>query len=201
MLEETESAKLGEKGRQLLDASQEDVARLRTLVEELLNLSRIEAGRLDLSFQAIRPEFIGEKAVGRMQPQAEARHISLTLTTESDLPNVRADLEKIDWVLMNLLANALKFTPAGGNIQVKVAAQENYVNFSVTDDGEGIPYEDQSRIFEKFVQVKTGQQTAGLGLGLAICKEIVNAHGGAIWLESTPGQGSTFSFNLPVAAA
>ena len=201
MLEETEAAKLGERGQKLLDASGEDVERLRALVEELLNLSRIEAGRLDLNFQAIRPEFICEKAVSRVQPQAEAKHISLSLATESDLSSVRADLEKIDWVLMNLLANALKFTPPGGHIQVKVAAAGNYVQFSVADDGAGVPYEYQSLIFDKFVQVKALQQTAGLGLGLAICKEIVNAHGGAIWLESIPGEGSTFSFNLPVAAS
>ncbi len=201
MLEETEADKLGPRGQKLLDASGEDVERLRALVEELLNLSRIEVGRLELNVQAIRPEFICEKAVSRVESQAEVKQISLSLKAASDLPSVRADLEKIDWVLMNLLANALKFTPAGGHIQVKVAAAGNNVQFSVADDGEGIPYEYQSRIFDKFVQVKALQQTVGLGLGLAICKEIVNAHGGAIWLESIPGEGSTFSFNLPVAAS
>jgi two-component system, NtrC family, sensor histidine kinase KinB len=198
MIEETEAAKLGERGQRLLEASQEDVERLRTLVEELLNLSRIEAGRLDLNFQAIRPEFISEKAISRIQSQAEANRITLNLTAEPDLPSVRADLDRIDWVLMNLLNNALKFTPPGGHIQLNVVGDGQYVQFSVIDNGDGVPYEDQSRIFEKFFQVQTPDKATGMGLGLAICKEIVNAHGGAIWLESIPKEGSTFSFNLPI---
>jgi len=199
LLDETEAAHLGDRARKLLNASQEDVERLRVLVETLLNLSRIEAGKLELNFQAIRPEFICARAVNLMQPQAEAKGIELTLQTVADLPTVRADLEKIDWVLVNLLTNAVKFTPAGGHIQVKVAAQEKHVQFSVIDDGEGIPYEYQARIFDKFVRGKSQQLTSGLGLGLAICKEIVNAHGGVIWLESTPGKGTAVSFSLPLA--
>jgi two-component system, NtrC family, sensor histidine kinase KinB len=198
MIEEAEAEKLGERGRELLNASQEDVERLKTMVEELLNLSRIEAGKLDLNFQPIRPEFICEKATNRIQSQAESKKITLSLSAEAELPNVKADLEKIDWVMVNLLTNALKFTPMGGNIWVKVFGDGQFVQFSITDDGEGVPYEYQSRVFEKFFQVPTPGKPSGLGLGLAICKEIVNAHGGAIWLESIPGEGSTFNFNLPI---
>jgi two-component system, NtrC family, sensor histidine kinase KinB len=198
MLEETWAEKLGERGSRLLNASQEDVERLKTMVEELLNLSRIEAGKLELNFQPIRPEFICEKATNLIRPQAESKKINLSLSVEPDLPNVKADLEKIDWVLINLLMNALKFTSMKGNIWVKVFGDGQFVQFSVSDNGNGVPYEYQSRIFEKFWQVPTSGKPGGLGLGLAICKEIVNAHGGAIWLESIPGKGSTFNFNLPI---
>ena len=113
------------------------------------------------------------------------------------LPEVLADPTKIEWVLVNLLANAFRYTPAGGHIRLKGEGIGGRVHFSVSDDGEGVPYELQSRIFDKFVQVKGAGSTEGSGLGLAICKEIVRAHRGTIWLDSTPGQGSTFTFTIP----
>jgi two-component system, NtrC family, sensor histidine kinase KinB len=115
------------------------------------------------------------------------------------LPKVTADPNKIVWVLVNLLANAVRHTPEGGHIRVKGERLGGQVHFSVADDGEGVPYDIQSRIFDKFVQVKRDSDIGGSGLGLAICKEVVRAHRGTIWLDSVPGQGSTFTFTIPVA--
>ncbi len=120
------------------------------------------------------------------------------LPPQHDLPQVRADVNKITWVLTNLISNATRYTEAGGWIRLRAERIGPHVHLSVADDGEGIPYEYQSRIFDKFVQVKGRKSTGGSGLGLTICKEIVRAHGGTIWLDSIPGKGTTFTFTLPV---
>jgi NtrC-family two-component system sensor histidine kinase KinB len=105
-------------------------------------------------------------------------------------------------VLTNLVANGLRYTAAGGQITVSAGESGAFVEVNVRDNGQGIPYENQARIFDKFFQVKDKAERRGsLGIGLAICKEIVKAHQGIIWVESTPGEGSTFSFTLPKAAA
>ena len=110
-----------------------------------------------------------------------------------------ADANKILWVLTNLVANALRYTPRGGFVRISAAEQEEAkVRVEVHDNGQGIPYEDQARLFEKFFQARGGA-SGSLGIGLAICKEIIRAHRGAIWVDSAPGQGSTFSFTLPRA--
>jgi NtrC-family two-component system sensor histidine kinase KinB len=103
-------------------------------------------------------------------------------------------------VLTNLISNALHFTPQGGEIQLTTEAFGPFVQISVRDNGPGIPYEYQSKIFDKFVQVKSTRVLGGSGLGLAICKEIVRAHGGTIWVDSVPGGGSTFVFTIPAEA-
>ena len=112
---------------------------------------------------------------------------------------MQADPNKIVWVLVNLLANAVRYTPAGGHVWLRGERLGDTVQFSVQDDEPGVPREMQSRIFDKFVRLDQGETTSGSGLGLAISKEIIRAHRGVIWLESDPGQGSTFNFTLPVA--
>ena len=131
--------------------------------------------------------------------QAEEKGVGLSFEAPEGLPPMKADADKISWVLSNLMANALHFTPQGGDIRLTVQAFGPFIQISVHDNGPGIPYEYQSKIFDKFVQVKGDQVLGGSGLGLAICKEIVRAHGGTIWVDSVPGSGSTFSFTLPVA--
>jgi NtrC-family two-component system sensor histidine kinase KinB len=126
------------------------------------------------------------------------KQVKLTIGPAGDLPEVRADANKATWVLTNLVSNALRYVNQDGQIQMTAKKIGPHVHLSVRDNGPGIPAEYQSKIFQKFVQVK-GRQPGGTGLGLAICKEIVRAHGGAIWVESSPGQGSTFTFTLPVA--
>jgi NtrC-family two-component system sensor histidine kinase KinB len=142
---------------------------------------------------------LADKAVGVLTAQAEEQQVELKAEAPEDLPDVQADPNKVTWVLTNLIANALRFVNAGGHIRLSAEQVGQWVHVSVSDDGQGIPPEYQSRIFEKFVQVKGEGSVGGTGLGLAICKEIVRAHKGTIWVDSTPGKGSTFTFTLPVA--
>jgi NtrC-family two-component system sensor histidine kinase KinB len=199
LLMESAAAKLTDREKDLLAACHEDVQRLRALVNDLLDLSKIEAGKLALSFERVLPSFLGDQALAVIRPQTDAKHIELTSDIPADLPRVTADPNKIVWVLVNLLANAVRHTPEEGHIRVKGERLGGQVHLSVTDDGEGVPYDSQSRIFDKFVQVKRDSDIGGSGLGLAICKEVVRAHRGTIWLDSVPGQGSTFTFTIPVA--
>jgi NtrC-family two-component system sensor histidine kinase KinB len=199
LLMETAAAKLTDRERELLAACHEDVQRLRALVNDLLDLSKIEAGKLDLAFERVQPGFLFDQALAVVTPQAEAKNIELKLEVPEDLPAVKIDPNKIVWVMVNLLANAVCYTPEGGHIRVKGERVGGQVHLSVSDDGEGVPYDIQSRIFDKFVQVKRDGSAGGSGLGLAICKEVVRAHRGTIWLDSVPGQGSTFTFTIPIA--
>jgi len=199
LLLESAAAKLTDKERELLAACHEDVHRLRALVNDLLDLSKIEAGKLELAFERVQPAFLFDQALAVVKPQAEAKNLELKLEAPPDLPLVKADPNKIVWVIVNLLANAVRHTPEGGHIRVKGERVGGQVHISVADDGEGVPYDLQSRIFDKFVQLKRDGAAGGSGLGLAICKEVVRAHRGTIWLDSTPGQGSTFTFTIPTA--
>ncbi|MFW6106755.1 MAG: sensor histidine kinase, partial [bacterium] len=197
LLEEGAADKLSEKQRELLHAGREELKRLKSLISDLLDLSKIEAGRVEMDFARVPVAVLARKATDVFKAQAEDKGIELTVDVPDEIPQVRADANKITWVLTNLIANGLRYTDA----KITVSAQQagGWVHVSVSDDGEGIPPEYQSRIFDKFVQVKNDKSAGGTGLGLAICKEIVHAHNGTIWVESAPGEGSTFTLTLPVA--
>ena len=196
LLLESAIKKLSEKEQQLLSAAHEDLQRLKVFVNNLLDLSRIEAGKMEMEFSNIPVRMLFEKVVAVLKTQADEKGVSLSLNTPDGLPNVKADAHKITWVLSNLISNALRYTASGGYIQLSAESFGPYVQISVNDDGVGIPYEYQSKIFDKFIQVKSNKALGGTGLGLAICKEIVHAHGGTIWVDSVPGTGSTFTFTL-----
>jgi NtrC-family two-component system sensor histidine kinase KinB len=198
LLGESAASKLDEKEQQLLAAAREEVLRLTALVNELLDISRIETGKMPMDFERISVEAAMEKAVSVLASQAQQKGIELSATAQAGLPAVRADINKITWVLTNLISNALRYTGPNGYIRLYAERVGPQVHLSVADNGEGIPYEYQSRLFDKFVQVKGQKAVGGSGLGLSICKEIVRAHGGTIWVDSAPGRGSTFSFTLPV---
>jgi NtrC-family two-component system sensor histidine kinase KinB len=198
LLLESVNQELTEKDRELLQAAHEEVHRMKALVNDLLDLSKIEAGRIQLEFEKIQVHTLFEPVQKVFKRQAEMKDIRFTSEVDGDLPLVRADTDKVVWVLTNLISNALRYVGPGGHIQISAKKIGQYVHLSVRDNGSGIPPEYQTKIFEKFVKAKE-QDAAGSGLGLAICKEIVRAHGGAIWVESSPGQGSTFTFTLPVA--
>jgi NtrC-family two-component system sensor histidine kinase KinB len=189
---------LAEKDRELLKAAHEEVHRMKALVNDLLDLSKIEAGRIELEFEKIPVQTLFDHVREVFKDQAEMKRVKVTIGPAGDIPDVRADANKTTWVLTNLVSNALRYVSQDGQIQVAAKKIGPHVHLSVRDNGPGIPAEYQSKIFQKFVQVK-GRQPGGTGLGLAICKEIVRAHGGAIWVESSPGQGSTFTFTLPAA--
>jgi len=199
LLVERSFDKMDEKDRELLTAAQEDLHRLRILVNDLLELSKIESGKIDLTFETFILSEVIEQALSVLKTQAEENRIELLVELPDSLPSVRIDPNKITWVITNLVSNAFRYTDSGGYIKVTAELLGDQIQVSVSDNGIGIPYEYQSRIFDKFVQVKTDRDVGGSGLGLAICKEIVRAHGGTIWVDSVPGEGSTFSFTVPVA--
>ncbi len=189
---------LAGKDRDLLQAAHEEVHRMKALVNDLLDLSKIEAGRIELEFESVSFPTLFDQVKAVFKSQIDMKEVTLTSDFTGELPKVRADANKITWVLSNLISNALRYVSKGGHIELMAQRIGPHVHLSVRDDGPGIPSDYQSKIFQKFVQVK-GQEAGGTGLGLAICKEIVRAHGGAIWVESSQGKGSTFTFTLPVA--
>jgi two-component system, NtrC family, sensor histidine kinase KinB len=191
--------RLSSSEQELVTAAQEEAKRLKALVNDLLDLSKIESGRLPLEPEVLDISLLIERAVDLLLSQAREKEIKLTWEGEEPTILVEADPNKIIWVLTNLIANALRYTTEGGYVKVTARRHGAMVYVSVEDNGTGIPWEYQSRIFDKFVQVADGQTPGGTGLGLAISKEIVKAHRGTIWVESAPGEGSTFSFTLPAA--
>jgi NtrC-family two-component system sensor histidine kinase KinB len=198
LLSEHVSHELTEKDRELLQAAHEEVHWMKPLVNDLLDLSKIEAGRIELEVGKVPVHTLFGHVKAVFQRQADMKHVQLTSELIGDLPLVRADTNKIAWVLTNLISNGLRYAREDGQIQIMAKKIGPHVHLSVRDNGPGIPPEYQTKIFEKFVQAR-GQDAGGSGLGLAICKEIVRAHGGAIRVDSSPGQGSNFTFTLPVA--
>ncbi|MGB3615848.1 MAG: ATP-binding protein [Elainellaceae cyanobacterium] len=199
LLMESAHKKLSEQEQELLSVAQEDIDRLQGLVNDLLDLSKIESGRIEMQQIPTEPIWLAEKVASMLKVQAEEADIAVHLAVPSDLPLVLADPNKVTWVLTNLVANALRY--AESRIDIAAQGLGDWVEWSVVDDGPGIDLVYQSKIFDKFVQVETAQDAGGSGLGLAICKEIVRAHGGSIWVESTPGDGCKFLFTLPTEAA
>lgn len=199
LLRERRGDVLDDRDRELLDAAAEDVDRLRDLVDNLLDLSKIESGRMYMERESVPVSLLCDKAIEALKAQAEDKNLSFDVHVSDDLPDVTADPNKVTWVLNNLLSNALRYSEPGDHVQIQADTIGDSVRVSVEDEGAGIPYEYQSKIFDKFVQVDSDQAPGGTGLGLAIAQEIIHAHGGRIWVDSTPGEGSTFTFTLPIA--
>jgi len=174
---------------------------LLTLINDILDLSRIEAGRMELAIENVSVETVFGEVLSVMRPLADNKSQTLSQHAEPGL-SVRADLTRFKQVLMNLLGNGIKFTPEGGRIELTANQADGEVRVEVRDTGPGIPPEEQKRIFEAFYRLReSGKATEGTGLGLAITQRLVELHGGQLCLESQPGQGSCFHFSLPVAAA
>ncbi len=186
--------------QRFLDRMLIEVDALSQMVEELLELSRIESGRVPLRLAPVDPADLLAAAVERLGVQAERAGLTISIDCPSDLPPVLADAARLQQVLVNLLHNAIKFTPSGGQIRLSAAARPGQVVFSVQDTGVGIPVEDRPRIFERFFKADRARAGGGTGLGLAIARHLVEAHGGRIWVESVEGRGSVFSFEIPAAA-
>ena len=185
--------------RRFLQRMETEIDNLTQMVHELLELSRIESNRVPLKRRPVNPCEMATPAVERMQMQAERAGLSLRMECIPDLPMVHADPERMTQVLINLIHNAIKFTPPGGEIVVSGLQQENAVIISVHDTGVGIPPEALPRIFERFYKADRSRSGGGTGLGLSIARHIIEAHGGRIWAESDVNQGSTFYFTLPLA--
>jgi two-component system phosphate regulon sensor histidine kinase PhoR len=169
------------------------------MVQELLELSRIESGKVPLERRSISPLELLTPAVERMQLQAERAGLNISLECPEGLPPVNADSTRVEQVLVNLLHNAIKFTPPGGKITVSGYLEGAYVVFLVKDTGVGIAPDALPRIFERFYKADRARSGGGTGLGLSIARHLVESHGGRIWAESMVSQGSTFFFSIPLA--
>jgi len=185
--------------RQLLGRIQESCGRMVRLIGEILDLSKLEAGKLQLERRPLELDAQAAEVVERFGLSARDKSITLTFRAPATPCRVFADEGRIDQVLMNLLGNALKFTPRGGAITVEVSRLGDDVELSVRDTGPGIPADEVPLIFERFRQATAthATQSPGSGLGLVICRHLVEAHGGRIWALSEPGRGSRFVFRLP----
>jgi signal transduction histidine kinase/HAMP domain-containing protein len=186
---------------ELIVAARDDSDRLHKIIEELLDMGRLESGRVNLDLQPQSVQTLLSQAVEAQEAAFHDHGVSVAVEIAEDTPDVLADPARIDHVFSNLLSNALKFTPPGGQVRVTAAPQGAFVRFVVADTGAGIPREHLPRIFDRFYRVTGPNQPGGAGLGLAIAKEIVELHGGRIEVESEVGKGSRFSFTLQPAEA
>jgi signal transduction histidine kinase len=191
--------KVPEKIRGVLERVQKSGRHLLGLINDVLDLSKIEAGQLTLSLSDYSFQDAVQSVVSSVESLAKEKGLRLTVDVAKKLPVGRADERRIVQVLLNLVGNAIKFTDAG-EVAVRVSAVDDAFRASVSDTGPGIPESQHERIFEEFQQVDGSSTRAkgGTGLGLAIAKRIIELHGGRIWVESVVGQGSTFTFSLPV---
>ncbi len=185
--------------RKFLMQIENEVDSLSHMVSELLELSRIESGQVPLRLKPASPYEILQKAVERLGIQAERAGLKVEIDCDPNIPQVFADPSRLEQVVGNLFHNAIKFTPAGGQIILSAKPQNGKVMFCVSDTGIGIPAEDLPRIFERFYKTDRARASGGTGLGLAIAKHVVEAHGGSIWAESVESQGSKFFFLIPQA--
>ncbi|MDP1715603.1 MAG: ATP-binding protein [Anaerolineales bacterium] len=189
-----------EAGPRFLGRISTEVDALTQMAQELLDLSRIESGQVELVLTPVSPKQLLSSAADRMKLQAERAGLKISIVCEENLPQVRADKARLEQVLVNLIHNAVKFTKPGpgGEIVLGAESVSGGVRYAVRDSGVGIPAESLSRIFERFYRVDVSRTGSGTGLGLSISKHIVEAHGGKIWAESEEGRGSVFYFEIPV---
>ena len=194
---------LSEEQRDCLSIAMRSGHNLLDLINDLLDIAKMESGGLSLELQSCAAAYLAAVAADQISPLLGDKELTLTRDIAPNLPAMLADESKLRRVFVNILANAVKFTPRGGHITFSARAEAGFVLFSVQDTGEGIPQNALKQIFEKFRQVenrKSGRQNSS-GLGLAYCKLAVDAHGGRIWAQSTPGIGSTFFFTIPSLAS
>lgn len=196
LLEDDRIGGLNEEQKQLVKNIKDDSERLLKISSEVLNMAQVETGRIQLNFQKIKSEEVVNYAVDSLKFQAEQKQIKLQMEIENDLPFIDADLEKTAWVMVNLLSNAVRYSPENDKIIIKAGKLNNQIEFSVQDNGKGIDPRYQDRIFDKFFHIP-GNPKHGTGLGLAIAKEFIMAQNGQIGLNSSVGEGTRFYFRLP----
>ena len=185
---------------ELLVAARHEADRILSMINDLLDLARIEQGKVALDSRPVKPRSLVEDAIARADSRAHDKGVTLEGEVERGLPMVLVDRERIEHVFDNLITNAIQHSPRGGSIRVGAAADGRMGRFSVEDDGEGIPSADLPFVFDKFHRVPSSRHDGGAGLGLAIVREIVVAHGGSVEVSSSPGRGARFSFTIPTAS-
>jgi NtrC-family two-component system sensor histidine kinase KinB len=188
---------IDDRQQEILQVCRDDAARLDRLMRQLLDLSKIEAGTTASTRSVARPSSLVREGIESLALQLESKGVRLVIDAPPDLPSVLVDRDQIERVIVNLVTNAVRATPAGGTITVAAARRGDDVAFSVADTGSGIPRDYLPRIFEPFVQVpKAGP--GGSGLGLTISRRIIEGHGGQLTVQSEPGKGATFTFSIPI---
>ena len=193
---------INEKQAEYLNDILESGRHLLSLINDILDLSKIEAGRLELEASDFHLPSAIENALALVRERAQHREVALARTVDERIGTIQADERKVKQVLLNLLSNALKFTPEGGKVDVRAALSNGAIEISVADTGVGIAPEDQEAVFEEFRQVgAASKKVEGTGLGLAISRKFIELHGGRIWVTSEMGKGSTFTFTLPLATS
>ena len=198
LLLEERIGSLNEKQIDILMAAREDSERLVGILSDLLDINRIESGKSILATEFVAPRTLVRDSVEPYLLDAKDKGVTVVNAVSEDLPEVVADIEKIRHVFANLLSNALRFTDPGGSVTVGAEQKQGQIMFFVEDTGKGIPEEELKYLFEKFYRSPGQDKESGAGLGLAIAKEIVIAHGGAVGIESHVGKGSIFHFTLPL---
>jgi len=193
--------KINDEQRQCLEDVLGSSQHLLNLINEVLDLSKIESGKAELNLTNLALAGVIEPLARTVLPVLAPGQHSLDVEIEKELPLVHADKAKVSEVLLNLLSNATKFTPDGGKLKIEAVRENNWCQVSVIDNGIGIKKEDQEQIFEPFCQLDNPltKEKSGTGLGLPLVKQIIEKHGGQIWVESEYGKGSRFTFTLPLA--
>jgi len=191
---------LNEKQRDYLQDVLTSGQHLLALINDILDLSKVEAGRMELELSTFSLPDALQGGVTIVRERAALHRITLSVTCDEGLETIRGDARKIRQVVFNLLANAVKFTPDGGRVEVTARALDGEARVSVRDTGVGIAPEEQAHLFEEFRQTASARGQEGTGLGLSLAKRFVDLHGGRIWVESALGKGSTFTFTLPMTS-
>lgn len=200
LLSDERVGQMNDEQKQLVQHIKEDCGRLLKITGELLDLSQVETGQLQLNFVKSDPKKVAMYAMETVRFQAEQKEIELELISRNNLPSLNIDVEKTAWVLVNFLSNALRYGPKNSRVVIQITESSNNIEFSVRDFGKGIDEQYQKRLFDRYFQVPTdGNNKSGSGLGLAISKDFIEAQGGTIWVESEIGTGSRFCFQLPKA--
>ena len=199
LLEDERIGHLTSEQHELVESLKQDNLRMIKIVSELLNLSQVESGNIQLQPQPVAPAQVLEYALDTVRKQAAQKQVNIQTRIPEQLPSIQADVEKTAWVLVNLLTNAIRYSPAGSAVQLAIAQTADTLTFSVQDEGKGIPAAFREKIFERFYQVPGTHSQKSSGLGLAIAREFIEAQGGTIGVESEEGKGSLFYFSLPVA--
>lgn len=200
LLEDERIGKLSPEQKELVQNIKQDNQRILKILSELLNMSQVEAGRIQLKVLKVAPASIVNTALETVGAMAREKGLQIKEDIEPGLPDLMADAEKTSWVLNNLLTNAIRFSPTDSEVLITVKRVDDSIEFTVTDHGSGIAGEYQAKIFDRYFQVP-GSRSKGSGLGLAISKEFIEAQGGVIWVKSKLGEGSRFGFRLPIQEA
>jgi two-component system, sensor histidine kinase and response regulator len=192
---------LTDKQGHYLNRMKANIERVTRMINDLLNLTRIEAGQIEIRLQSVSMSELIDHLLEGFEPTTRQKHLSLKANYEAGLPAAQCDPDKVTQILTNLIQNAIKFTPSGGDIRVEVETGEGqFMRICVADTGCGIPSSELHRVFDKFYRGSSAQSEArGTGLGLAITKHLVQLQQGTIWVESRPSEGTRFFFTLPLS--